>query len=203
MIVIDAAKVPSKEGGECIVQRDRGSLRVQATESKGAATCASDTLNVLNELKASGRLPLVIGTDNGSTFVANEVSEFMDENKIVHIKSLPRVPQQNGSAENAVGDVKRLVKDGETLKEACRILNDCRKRQSINWKTPTELDQENFQPCTEEKRTAFYNAAKLAIQLAQLGTKTAYEKRKAEREAILQTMENFSLITRTRGHRCA
>ena len=143
------------------------------------------------------------GTDNGSPFVAGEVEEFMAENKIIHLRSLPRVPQHNGSAENAVGDVKRLIKDGATLETACRTLNDYRKRQTLNWKTATEVDQVNFQPCTEEKRNAFYNAAKSAIEAAQLGTKSAYEKRKAGREAIFQTMESFSLITRIRGHRRA
>lgn len=204
-VVFDAAKVPRKEGGECIVFRDRGSLRTEAKESAENATCASDTLVVLNELKTKNRLPLVAGTDNGSTFVAKVVGDFMDDNKVVHLRSLPRVPQHNGSAENAVGEVKRLIRDGATLEIACRTLNDCRNRQTLNWKTSTQVDQKNFQPCTEEKRSVFYNAAKRAINLALFGMKSAsiYERRKAEREAIFQTLENFSLITRTPGHRRA
>ncbi len=183
--------------------RDRGSLRVEVTESEGIATTAKDTLKVLNELKQSARLPLVVGTDNGSPLVAKIIAVFMRQNKIVHLKSLPRVPQHNGSAENAVGDVKRLIRDGETSADVCRILNDCRVRQTLNWKTPTEVDLEAFQPWTKKMRTLFYNATKLAIKRALICMKTAYEKRKAEREAIFQTMESFSLITRTRGHRQA
>lgn len=203
LTAIDAAKVPNQEGGEVIVCRDRGSLKTEVTESEGLATRASDTLKVLNELKGRGRLPLVAASDNGSPFTASEVEDFLRENKVVHLKSLPRVPQQNGSAENAVGDFKRLKEDGEATTAACRILNDCRKRESLNWQTPTEFDREHFQPYTDKQRTEFFTAANAAIEVAKLGTRTAYEKRKAEREAIFQTMERFELITRIRGHRQA
>jgi hypothetical protein len=200
---MDAGKVPRNEGGEFIVYRDRKSLRTEATESKGPATCASDTLIVLNDLKKRGRLPLVAGTDNGSPFTADVVVDFLRENKIVHLRSLPHVPQHNGSAENAVGDIKSEVRDGATFEKACVTVNEYRVRQSLNWQTSNEVDQESFEPCTDEERTQFYDAANKAINLAVLGTKSAKEKRKAEREAIFKTMESFSLITRIRGYRRA
>lgn len=203
LVAMDAAKTPNQEGGEIIVCRDRGSLKTEATESKAPATSASDTLGVLTQLKEQGRLPLVAASDNGSPFTANEVENFLAENKVIHLRSLPRVPQQNGSAEHAVGEVKGQIKTGKTPEQACRTLNDCRKRQSLNWQTPTEFEREHFQPYTDEERTEFFNAANAAIAAAKLGTRTAYEKRKAEREAIFQTMERFKLITRIRGHRTA
>jgi transposase InsO family protein len=205
--VLDAAKEPSKEGGEIIVFKDRGSLKIDVAKSESKATTANDTLRVLNNLKAQGRLPLVAGTDNGSPFVAKAVIEFMEQNQVIHLKSLPSVPQHNGSAENAVGEVKSQIKHGATRDQACQTLNDHRMRESLNWQTATEYDQKNFEPCTKEKRAEFYHATKLAIKEAQLGIRTAYanvssknERRKAEREAIFQTMERFSLITRIRGH---
>jgi len=203
MVVLDAAKVPNEEGGEFIVNKDRGSLRTEVTMAEAPATRASDTLKVLKTLKDSGRLPLVAATDNGSPFVADLVEDYLHENKVVHLKSLPRVPQQNGSAENAVADVKRLVRNGSTTSEACQILNFNRKRETLSWKTPAEVEQEHLEPCTNEFRNEFYKATKAAIEDALVGTKTAYEKRKAEREAIFQTMERFKLITRIRGHRRA
>ncbi len=203
LVVMDAAKKPVEKGGEIIVCRDRGSLKTKVTEVQGPATCASDTLAVLEELKRQGRLPLVAGSDNGSPFTATEVENFLEENKVVHLRSLPRVPQHNGSAEHAVGDVKGLIRDGKTPEQACQILNHCRKRESLDWQTPIEFDREYFQAYTEEQRDEFFNVASSAIEAAKLGTRTAYEKRKAEREAIFQTMERFSLITRIRGHRPA
>jgi transposase InsO family protein len=201
--VLDAAKMPDEKGGECIMYRDRGSLRVDVNESVNAATNANDTLGVLTELKSKGRLPLVAVTDNGSPFVAGAVEDFMADNNVIHLKSLPRVPQQNGSAESAVGEVKALVNEGVPRVQVCQILNDYRKRESLNWKTPADIERESSPTFIEELRIKFYNAAKTAIETAKLGTKTAYEKRKAEREAIFQTLESFSLVTRIRGHRLA
>lgn len=201
MLVLDAAKDPTRNGGECIVHRDRGSLRTEVTICEGKATSAEDTLRVLRDLKARNRLPLVAGSDNGSPFVAKSVLAFYRANKIVPLRSLPRVPQQNGAAENGVGDFKRLAKNGATIVEACRILNECRLRETLDWKTPAEVDRERFQPCSKAMRERFYIATNAAIFGAKLGAKSAVEKRKAEREAIFQSMESFSLITRIRGHR--
>ena len=96
LLVMDAAKKPDKDGGEIIVTRDRGSLKTEARVSSNGATCALDTLCILNKLKSENRLPLVLGSDNGSPFVAGEVVAFLDENKVIQLKSLPRVPQQMG-----------------------------------------------------------------------------------------------------------
>lgn len=203
MLVLDAAKDPTRNGGEVIVHRDRGSLRTEITICEGKATSAEDTLRILRALKARNRLPLVASSDNGSPFVAKSVLAFYRANKVVLLRSLPRVPQQNGAAENGVGDFKRIAKNGATISEACRILNECRLRETLNWKTPAEVDRERFQPCTQEMRERFYDAANATIEVAKLGAKSALEKRKAEREAIFQTLESFSLITRIRGHRRA
>lgn len=203
LVVLDAAKIPNKTGGELIVFRDRASLSTHTRVSDQTATRASDTLAVLEKLKFDGRLPLVVGSDNGSPFTAIEVTLFLNENSIIHLKSLPHVPQQNGSAENAVGDVKRLIKNGAGLDRLSPILNNNRKRATLNWKTPTEVESANRRSVNEEERKDFYQACKAAILDAVLGTKTAYEKRKAEREAIFQTLESRSFITRTRGHRPA
>ncbi|MEI6416981.1 MAG: hypothetical protein WCO92_04600 [Verrucomicrobiota bacterium] len=202
-VVIDAAKDPSQIGGEFIVQRDRGSLVTNATEVERKSATAKDTVTLLQKLNEKNRLPLVLGSDNGPPFVAEAVVVFLEAHKVIQLRSVPHVPQHNGSAENAVGDVKGQLYDGKTKQEACRILNDNRKRKTLNWKTPTEVDQESFEPCTEELRTSFYNATKAAIKVAMLGTKSAKEKRKAEREAIFQTMEDFKLITRIRGQQQA
>lgn len=201
MLVLDAAKDPNRRSGECIVHRDRGSLRTEVTVCEGKATSAADTLRVLRDLKVRNRLPLVAGSDNGSPFVARSILAFYRANKIVLLRSLPRVPQQNGAAENGVGDFKRLARNGATAIEACRILNECRLRETLNWQTPAEVDRERFQPNTEDMRERFYSVTKDAIRGAKLGAKSAIGKRKAEREAIFQSMESFSLITRIRGRR--
>ena len=199
VMVMDGATLKS-EGGDFIVRRDRGSLSTHAHKCDGESLNSQDTLKVFTQLKEQGKLPLVMGTDNGSPFCANEVKGFMTANKIIHLKSLPRVPQQNGSAENAVGDLKKITAMGLRADQACIALNQHRLRAKINWQTSDQVEQINLELYTEEQREEFYQAACLAITSAQLGIKSEYEKRKAEREAIFATLESFSLITRTRGH---
>jgi hypothetical protein len=196
---MDAATL-KEHGGDFIVYRDRGAITTEADKCADANADSQDTLKTLNSLKEKNKLPLVACTDNGSPFCSEVVEDFMNKNKVIHLKSLPRVPQHNGSAENSVGDFKRTVKLGFTPIQACVALTQARRRQSLDWQTPAEVEQKTFKRYTTEERTQFYEAACSAINTAVLGTKSVYEKRKAEREAIFQTLESFSLITRTRGH---
>lgn len=195
---MDAGAV--RRGEEYIVYRDRGSLSVNADKSAGF-TSSSDTLRVLNKLKEGGRLPLVLCTDNGSPFCSEPVEDFLRMNQVIHLTSLPRTPQHNGSAENSVGDFKNQLKDKISPERACALLNEHRLRRKLGWKTPAEMEQTNLKLCTQEERREFFDATQAAIDAAVTGTKTAHEKRKAERRAIHETMERFSLITIIRGHR--
>lgn len=195
---MDAAT--AQKGEEFIVYRDRGSLSVRSQKCRGHTT-SGDTLDVLEGIKKMNCLPLVLCTDNGSPFCNKMVDDFMLKNCVIHLRSLPRVPQHNGSAENAVQDFKKSLKDGMSPEVACTRLNQNRKRQTLGWQTSNEAEQSSLVLYTQEQRERFFNAANAAIRTAVLGTETAYEKRKAEREAILRTMESFSLITITRGQR--
>jgi hypothetical protein len=185
--------------GDFVVIRDRADLSVNVTACESHLN-SKDTIYVLNNLKSEDDLPLVVGTDNGSPFCSEEVEEYLKENKIVHLKSLPYVPQHNGSCENAVKEFKTLLgKYKLAPEEACRRLNECRLRASLAWRTSCQYRKEEQQPWSKDVREEFYEAATKAIRESQAGTKSVYEKRKAEREAIFQTLETFELITRTRG----
>jgi transposase InsO family protein len=197
VLTVDGATI--RKGEDHIVYRDRGSLTVQTRPCINGNLAAIDTMAVLGSLAKEERLPFVYCSDNGSQLCAKVVKDFLDKNYIVHLRSLPRVPQHNGSCENAVKEFKEQVVDGYTPTEATAILNERRKRQQLGYKTAAEFDKENFRLYTKEERKKFYYTAKAAIQEAKLGMKSEYEKRKAEREAIFQTMERFALITRTRG----
>lgn len=196
VLAMDGATV--QKGEDIVVVRDRGSLRLTVVEC-GRSLCSADTLMMLQNMQQEGRLPVVLCTDNGSPFCSNVVEDYLAQQQVIHLKSLPHVPQHNGSAECAVKEVKTLLKMGINLFDIVDTLNERRKRRRLNWKTAAEFDSENFIPYTIEKRQQFYSAAKLAIKEAMLGTKNGYERRKAEREAILITMERFRLVTITRG----
>jgi len=200
MLAMDAATIPT-EGGDHIVYRDRGILSTNAKKCETQFATSIDTLKTLSLLKENDELPLVLATDNGSPFVSDVVEDFLAYNKVIHLKSLPRVPQQNGSAESTVGDIKSGKKYGLTVQESCFALNQHRLRSSLNWQTPAQAKQKNFTLYSLNQREAFYEATCSAINTALIGIKNAKEKRKAEREAIFQTLETFSLIVKTRGCR--
>lgn len=196
VVAMDGATI--RRGEDLIVVRDRGSLGVTAEKCHGSLR-SENTLSELERLKADNKLPLVVCTDNGSPFCSKTIEKFLSTNQVIHLRSLPRVPQHNGSCENAVRELKDLLKFNESVSDACRILNEGRKRRKLGWKTSAEIDKESRVTYNDEDRAKFYEKTKAAIEVAVLGTKVGRERRKNEREAIFRTLEGFGLITRTRG----
>lgn len=187
-------------GRDFLVIRDRGSLKTNARPCQHRNLRSIDTITLLEELKNEQKLPLVIATDNGSPLCSGDVTEFIRNNKVIHLRSLPRVPQHNGSAENAVREFKDIIRLGIEPEAACDVLNHGRTRKKLGWQTALQFERTNFNQIADVDRAWFYESACSAIRAALLGKKSACEKRKAEREAIFQTLERFSLITRTKGH---
>ena len=178
--------------------RDRASLMTQVIRSKRRLK-ASDALKALRGLEAKDRLPLVIASDNGAQFCANDIAEYCRQKKVIHLKSLPRTPQHNGACEIAVREVKDGLTQGFSVDETCLILNERRKRRRLGYKTATQFDREHFVPYTREARAVLYEAVRSAIDRSLLGTERALEKRKIERAVIFETLEKFKLIEITRG----
>jgi len=78
-----------------------------------------------------------IQTDNGGEYCNNELSDFLKENGLVHRRTMPRCPEQNGVAERqnrTLADMARclLIQAGmpeffcaEAVNTACLIRNLC------------------------------------------------------------------------------
>jgi transposase InsO family protein len=188
-----------KQKQDHLVVRDRASLKTEVSHCLSKHLQAQDTLKFLKKLKKEGRLPLVLGTDNGSPLCAGVVKDFIRENKIIHLRSLPRVSQHNASAENAVREFKEILDIGVEAINACEILNYARRRQKLGGLTSQQFEQKYIKKITQEDRALFYETACLAIEASKLGEKSSCQKRKDERQAIFQTLERFSLITITKG----
>jgi hypothetical protein len=195
MAVIDAAKF---KGREFIVLRDRRTRKTTTYQCRRYAT-GNEVLLILKKLKDAGRLPLVLGSDNGSPFCCQEVDRFLEENHVIHLRSLPHTPEHNGACERAVQDIKRLLREDLTLNEAVKTLNQSRKRRQLGWLTACELDEKEPTLYHKQEREMFYHTTKKAIEASQGGTNNALERRKAERRAIMQNMQRFNLATITRG----
>jgi len=71
-----------------------------------AAETAEETLAALHSLFLEHGRPLVIKSDNGSSFIAGSIEHFLEQNNISHLLSPPRLPSYNGACEAGIGSLK-------------------------------------------------------------------------------------------------
>ncbi len=76
-----------------------------------------------------------------------------------------------------------------------------RLRQTRGWMTAVEYDRMSPRWEAIVSREEVYEKAACAIRRAVLDSRNKREERRAVREAILGTLQHFSVITRTRGGR--
>lgn len=199
----DGGKVESQ------VIKDRGPL-VTVGLTTGGPTRGTDVIALLEALKCTRGLPLVLGSDNGSPFICEEVEAYLKRHQVIHLKSLPRTPQHNGSAEVGIGELKRCARMGpdviagteqthaRTLRAAI-ILNKNRIRASKGFKTGAELDDKMVVSCQKVERAQFYSECSRCIEQVRQSGAAYRAVRMAERDVIFSTMEHYGLIKRYRG----
>jgi transposase InsO family protein len=192
------------------VIKDRGTLGYTGI-AVGEAAKAEEVLRMLEMSKATVGLPLVWATDNGSAYRNERVAEYLRREKVVHLFSRPRLPQDNGAAEKGIQELKgeaglgkgirlsSFEQAAEKLAHSWRILDSGRLRASKGYRTADQLKA--TLPSWERKvsREAFYGQACEAMEKGVKGGETCRQKRQAERQAVYQTLEKFQLVKRTRG----
>lgn len=181
-----------------LVGKDRATYLLKANKLQGGFN-DDETIRYLNELKSDRRLPLVLATDNGSQFCSKKVQHHLDREKIIHLKSQPHTPQHNGACEIAIRELKETMRETKSLAVAVDNLNTGLKRRQLAYKTAADIDREKKIDYTKKERIQFYKAAQNHVCMKTFGLKNAREIRKAEREAILETLEHFKLVKLTRG----
>jgi hypothetical protein len=87
------------------------------------------------------------------------------------------------------------------LARATDILDHGRPHATRGWQTAHAYDLGLPRAAGVISRAVFYEAACQAIASAVEGLEPARERRRAEREAILATLQSFGLINRSRGGR--
>ena len=125
---------------------------------------------------------------------------------------MPRTPQQNPWAEHTIGaprgeteiasdskvdgvqDVERRLTPRRNASPRSRALATCT-RATLD----ARGDKIGAQRYTPEHRERLYHAAGAAVEQATRDCESERERRKAEREAILVTLERFGVSTRTWG----
>src|SRR5262245_55058032 len=100
------------------------------------------------------------------------------------------------------GDRVKIGHLRECMQRVVRVLNQ-RLRPSRGGLSAVQLDR--MLPRAEDlvDRARFYDTACAAIQRAVQGLDSASARRRAEREAVCCTLEQFGLVTQTRGRRPA
>jgi transposase InsO family protein len=110
--------------------------------------------------------PLVLKSDNGSAFIADETRQLLDRWRIWHLRSPPEWPQYNGSCEAGIGSMKtrthhessRLGHPGEWScddVEAARLqANETARPWRLHGPTPGEVWQQRRRISAKE-RTVF------------------------------------------------
>ena len=217
---------------EALAVKDAGTT-TSIEQSIGGPSCGPDVLALLVRAKlVRGALPLVLGVDNGPANKNELVLSWLRSERVIVLWNVPHTPQHNPWAESFNGELKcELDALGELVVQvadrsegpvslsepgvsatkrhfrACiprvaRLLNG-RVRPSRGGFTAAQLDR--ILPHAEDlvDRARFYDTACAAIRRAVHGIDDPRARRRAEREAILCTLEQFGLVTRTRGRRPA
>lgn len=194
---------------EAQVIKDRGSLATVGIAT-GEPACGREIVNLLGHLKTARGLPLVLGTDNGSAYICNETADYLRQERVIHLRSLPRTPQHNGAAEIGIRELKSCAKLSsalqvepeaafEAITAAALSLNHNRPRSSKGLKTAAQLDETLPVSYHFVERDRFYKECSRRMQEAVQETIGSRASRMAEREAIFSTLEMFGLVKRYRG----
>jgi hypothetical protein len=193
------------------VLRDVATMKTLAVTT-GPAPTGDDITALLHCMKSDrGTLPLVLGVDNGGAQKSDDVARYCEKEMVVVLRNHPRTPQHNAFVERAIRELREesgLAADTELrdeaegtdrLQAAWRRIDNRHKRPRHGYRTASEVDATTpgWYPLVDRAR--FYAAARKAIEEAVSACSRPRARRLAEREAIFRTLEDFGLITRTRG----
>lgn len=165
-----------------------------------------------------GGWPLVVAFDNGGANRSRVVAELLRAHQVVALFNLPHTPRHNPFVERAWGEIKcaaRLDKRALRAAEhtprcstraglfarlvATRDALDSTPRLRFAGFTPAEIDSQRLRADDLVCRARFYDDACAALARVARETLKARARRRAEREAILCTLEMHGLVRRTQG----
>lgn len=192
------------------VLREAATRRTLAVTAGGVAT-QDDVILLLERTKASGRLPLVLATDNGSAYTGARLALWLEAHRVLHLRNLPRTPRHNARAERAIGELKAESGLGSgvalvdahhalrRLEEARRRLDELRPRACLGGRTAAAVDASEPAQYTADVRRRVFEEARAATTEATGGLACARARCQASREAVFRVLERRNFIRRTRG----
>lgn len=196
---------------EAEVIRDAGTTTMVTASVREGPARSREVIAVLEKAIAErGGAPLVQQTDNGPAYCSKEMESWLQEHRIVHLKTLPHTPKHNAVAERANGELKMELRAMGTIAareqievdRAAACLNR-RLRRSRGWQSAQTLDKRMVPAYALVSRETFYTETMASIARATAGVENPRARRLAERRAILETMVRFGLIKVSVGGRAA
>lgn len=198
---------------EAQVVRETSTPKILAVDV-GSPADGDDVVRVLERVaRERGGLPLVLATDNGSIYTRGNVETWLAGHGVVHLLSLPHTPQHNAWVERTNRELKEetdlgrgaVVSSADEAREridgARRRLDHERLRSCLRFRTAGAADAAAPRWYDATTRERFYATVCRRIEEALPGLESERARRKARREAVHATLEEFGLIKRTRGGR--
>ena len=165
-----------------------------------------------------GGWPLVVAFDNGGANRSQVVAKLLRAHQVVALFNVPHTPRHNPFAERAWGEIKCAALLDKKALRAAEHTPGCSTRAGLLERlvvtrdalehtprprfggfTPAEID--SLRPRADDRacRARFYDDASAALARVAGEPLKARARRRAEREAILCTLEQHGLLNRTRG----
>jgi transposase InsO family protein len=197
--------------------------------SAGPRAAGPDVVRLLERTAGErGVWPFVVQMDNGSENKNHEVREVLTRHQVIALWNEPHTPQHNARVERTIGDLKRAggfhtraargagatqgpvcspeVGVLETDRSLCvrlfaawRTLNEETPRPQLGGLTPAELDRIAEQAEDRACRARFYTHVCSELERIARAPESARALRKLQREVIWSALQEFGLVTRTRG----
>jgi hypothetical protein len=202
------------EGDSVIAElvRDVGSTMTKG-HSTGNAPTSAEVARLLERIRqATGTCPLVLARDNGAENL-DAVDTWCKEQRVIVLRNLWHVPQHNPWVEHGNAEIKHesglgkgvridsIVLASRTVAVALDYIDGVRRRPTRDMRTAREAYAEMPAADAMVDRTAFYAETCCAIRAAVEGWESGREQRLAERQAILNALERYGVLTQTRGRR--
>lgn len=213
---LDATHLGRNEEGRVVqaeVVREVASTRTLHV-SVGPCATGEEVASVLEcVVRERGGAPLVLQVDNGGAYRSQAVEKWCWARGVAVLRNRPRTPQHNGAVEHGMHELKWSsglgrgvrVKSARSararLVRVARSIDSHRLRCTRGWRTAVEADRAAPHWSAYTTRAGFLEKLTCALVDALLDCTSRAARRRATREAILATLEELSVITRTRGGR--
>lgn len=194
-----------------LVVRDLASGQMLAARPVEAPT-ARATTDVLRALFAGHGTPLVVKSDNGSHFTAEEVRELLRRHGVLPLLSPPRTPRYNGAVEAGIGALATrahhiAARNGRPEEWTCddvegarRMANETARPHGHAGPTPQELwharaslamlERERFRETYERRVTE----ARTELELPEQGPLGPQDRDRVDRLAIGRALVEHGLV---------